>query len=488
MTSAPKGEYDPFDEPPKKGKKKWLAILVILVLAGITVYRVADALKPAAVLEAEPVKVKVATVENGSIYATAPLTGRIQAVDEAAVVPMTSGEVTAVHVSLGDYVSKGTVLFELDRTQMASTYSQAQAGYSQAQAGYSQAQAGYSQAQAAVNQAQLSLNSAKTDYERMKALYQEGAVSQQQYEQVELQYKVAQQNVSTSSAAVDASKASLDAAQAAMDSASASMASASEALSYCTVTAPISGYVTSVNVMAGGLAGQTQAAVTISDTSQLEISTTISEYLITKVAPGDKVDVYVSTLSSEPFTGTIKALAPAPAMGTLTYPATISVEDPEKVIQAGMFAEVQIISDKKENALCIPSSAVFMKGGESMVAVLDEKRIPTLKVVTTGLDNGEKVEITSGLSAGETIVISGQEYVVAVSYTHQMCIRDRYQLSSKLHSALQIQIVSLFHTPNCGSISILTFLLSRDFTNVSVTGLLNILGDADFILSKLSQC
>jgi RND family efflux transporter MFP subunit len=152
-------------------------------------------------------------------------------------------------------------------------------------------------------------------------------------------------------------------------------------------------------------------AVTVADVSALEINTTISEYLISKVHVGDPVDIYIKSLSNEPFPGGITALSPAPATGTLTYPVTISVTDGSGVIKAGMFAEVQIISDKKELVLCIPSDAVFIKSGEAKVVVLNGT-IPSLVTVTTGLDNGTLVEITNGLEAGDTIVTSGQHYVI----------------------------------------------------------------------------
>ena len=152
-------------------------------------------------------------------------------------------------------------------------------------------------------------------------------------------------------------------------------------------------------------------AVTIADVSSLEINTSISENLIGKVKKDDSVDIFIKTLSNEPYSGKIIAISPAPATGTLTYPVTISVEDKDENIKAGMFAEVQIVTDKREDVICIPSDAVFVKSGESKVVVLNDN-IPTLKTVSTGLDNGTMVEITSGITIGETIVVSGQQYVV----------------------------------------------------------------------------
>lgn len=339
----------------RNNKKKWVLIAIALAVIALIIFRFVDSSKPIDNANAQPVNVTVATVEYGSIYATSPLTSRIDPIESASVIPLTAGEVVSVRVSLGDYVKEGDVLFELDRTQMATSY----------------------------NQAKLAYDSAKSDYDRVSLLYKEGAVSLQQYQGAKTQLDVSKQSLTV----------------------------AASALSYCTVTSPIDGYVTSVNVSVGGLASQAAPAVTVADVSSLEINTTISEYLISKVKVGDPVDIYIKTISDKPFQGSIKALSPAPATGTLTYPATISVIDESGTIKAGMFAEVEIVSDKKEHVLCIPSDAVFIKSGESKVARL-EGTTPSLVTVKTGLDNGTLVEITDGLAAGDTIVTTGQQYVI----------------------------------------------------------------------------
>ncbi|MDO4553196.1 MAG: efflux RND transporter periplasmic adaptor subunit [Bacillota bacterium] len=349
-------------------KKKIALIVVIAVVAVIGAYRIIEALAPAEVAEQAPVNVMVATAELGSINTTSLITGRIEAVDEAVVVPLVAGEVSSVNVSLGDYVEQGAVLFTIDSTTASSSYTQARTAYDLAASG---------------------LETARTNLERITVLYQEGAVSLAEYEGAQNAY----------------TQASLS-----MEQARSGLSAASDALGYYTVTAPISGYITSVNVSAGSLAGQSAAAVTMADTSRLQMSVSVAEYLVGNLQTGDPVDIYISTLSEEPFQGTISALAPAPATGSLTYPATISVDNPDGSIMAGMFAEVRFISESRENVLCIPSDAVFMKSGLSMVAVLEDG-LPVLKEVTTGIDDGEMVEITGGLSPGETIITQGQQYV-----------------------------------------------------------------------------
>lgn len=338
-------------------RRRWRPILIaigvlVLALAG---YRVWEATRPPAASVTVPINVTVGTAHISSIYATSPLTGRIEPTASASVIPLAAGTVTSVDVELGQEVREGDLLFTIDSAPVATSYQQAKIGY----------------------------DTARADFLRIETLYKEGAVSLQQYQGAKAQ----------------------------MDLAAQSLASASEALSNYRVTAPIDGFVTSVNVSVGSLVSQAMPAVTIADTSSLKIQTGISEYLISRVHPDDEVDIFVRTASDAPLAGRITAVSPAPAAGTLTYPVTITVDDPDGVVRAGMFAEIQLVSDKREDVLCVPSEAVFIKSGVSRVVVLKD-RIPTIVTVTTGLDNGTLAEITSGLSEGDIIVTTGQQYVV----------------------------------------------------------------------------
>jgi len=337
-----------------KGPQKILLIVVFVMIA-LGVYRIAAIISGPTQKEEPPVNVTVSEAETGSLFTTSPVTGRIAPVNEAVIIPLASGRVTAVHVSLGDYVEKGTVLFEIDKTQIAASYSQATAAF----------------------------QAAKTAYNAMSALYAEGAVSLADYESAKSAYASAQ--------------------------AAATMAG--EAYKNCSPASPISGYITSLNVSLGNLASTGSVAATIADTSSLKIDADISEYLIGKIAVGDDVQIYVGTLGDTAYTGKVTALSPAPAAGGLTYPITITVTDKRSDIKAGMFAEVQIIAESKDEVIIIPSDAVVIKSGRSLVATIDENNIPTYKEVVTGIDNGEFVEIKAGLKSGEKIITSGQQYI-----------------------------------------------------------------------------
>ena len=338
----------------KRNKRKIVFIILALIALSIIGFRVFQFFANDSTQEASVINVKVGKVEVASIVATSPVTGRIEPIEEVSIMPMASGEVTSVHVKIGDRVSKGTLLFELDKGQIAASYNQAASSY----------------------------NFAKTSYERMSVLYKEGAVSLLDFEQSKVQY----------------------------ESARASYTLASEAYGNANVKSPIKGFVTSLNVSVGSMASPGVPAASIADVSRLVINTNISEYLIGQIKTGDTVEIYISTLGEKTFAGTVTALSPAPAKGTLTYPVEILVKDDTNIVKAGMFAEVRIVSAEREQVLSIPSDSVIVKNGKSLVVVI-KNNLPEYREITTGLDNGTSVEVLTGLKENEVIVTEGQQYI-----------------------------------------------------------------------------
>jgi RND family efflux transporter MFP subunit len=330
-----------------------LAVVVLFVLFGA--FRiVSNRLGDTGTTGSDVINIRVTAAAITTLENTSPLTGRLEPVEEVSVIPKAMGEVTAVYVELGQKVTKGTVLFEIDKTQITTSYNQAKAAF----------------------------NDAETNLARMETLHSEGAVSQQQYEQAKTAYTVARE----------------------------SYTSASDAIGNYTVTAPIDGYVTSVNVDEGGIASQSMAAVTIANIDKLVIDTSVSEAVINKIKVGDKVGVVVSSVSDQPFPGTVTALSPAPAAGSLTYPMEVTLDNASAEIKPGMFAEVIIVSEKTADVIALPSGAVLIKSGKTVVAEIEDNKV-VFKEVVVGVDNGTLAEIKSGVKAGDTVVIEGQYYL-----------------------------------------------------------------------------
>lgn len=338
----------------KFGRKKTMFILLAIIVLLLVGFRFFQFFSDNSTQQTSVVNVKVDTVKYGSISATSPITGRIEPIEEVSIMPMASGEVTAVNVSIGDRVSKGTVLFEINKAQVSASYNQASSSY----------------------------NFAKISYDRMSILYNEGAVSMSDFQQSKVQY----------------------------ESALAAYTMAGEAYANTSVKSPIDGFVTSLNVSVGSMASPVAPAASIADISNLVINTTVSEYLIGHIKTTDAVEISVSTLGDNTFKGIVSSISPAPAKGTLTYPIKISVQDETGIVKAGMFAEVRVVSAERENVLSIPSDAVIVKNGKSLVVVV-KNNLPLYREITAGLDNGTQVEVIKGLKKDEVIVVEGQQYI-----------------------------------------------------------------------------
>ena len=344
-----------FERIRKLSKKQRIVLVVVLLFFAVGVFRiVSNKLEDKTVVSSDVINIRVTTAAITTLENTSPLTGRLEPVEEVTIIPKAMGNVTSVNVELGQKVAKGTVLFAIDNTQIATTYNQAKAGFSDAQ----------------------------TNLNRMEALYKEGAVSLSQYEQAKTAYTVAKETYT----------------------------SASDGMSNYAVTSPIDGYITSINVEVGSMASQAAAAATIANIDKLEIETSISETIINKIKIGDKVNVLVSSVSDEPFTGTVTALSPAPAVGSLTYPMKVTLDNATAEVKPGMFAEVIITSDKTAGVIALPSSAVRIISGKAVVATIEDKKV-VFRDVVVGVDNGTLAEIKSGVKAGDTVVIEGQDYL-----------------------------------------------------------------------------
>ena len=401
-------EYTPLEAKPKKGKKKTILIiiLVVVLILGFIAYRVIEnAQREEYIPEAQLVNVHVATSELRSLYSTAPISGRINPIEEVIITPLASGEVTRVHVSMGDKVTIGARLFDIDASQQAAQLS---AGVNQASAGVNQASAGVSAARTAIGTAASSVDIARTNADRMQTLFNEGAISLQALEQAQNSLTQAEAGLSQAQAQYATARASLDAASSALGAASSALGGT---INNSQVTSPINGYVTSLNVSVGSLASPGVVAATIADVSELVINTSVSEQIAFRLRAGDPVSIAISVLGDELHPGVVTAVSPAPALGGLTFPVTISVPNETGQIMAGMFAEINIVADQRHNVLTVPSDAVIIRGGRPLVVVLDAQNIPEFRQVTVGLDNGIYAEISSGLSVGETVVIAGQHFV-----------------------------------------------------------------------------
>ena len=353
-------------------------ILIVLTLVFTLVLTACGGKAEVEEVEESYIAVEIETLDRTELYIENVFSGKVFADKDVNVNPLVMADVETVNVKVGDYVDKDQLLFTLDGDNIQNQVDQAYAAYSAAMASYE------------MTKEQIAM--AKDSFERTKELYDEGVVSKAQYDQAELA----------------ASDRPLETAEKGLDQARLGYNQALDALDNVEVKAPISGTVTSVNVETGEMASGGQSAVVIMDLDSVVIEINVPENIVNKIYEGQKVNLQVESAGIDT-EAVILSVSDSVDMMNNLYPVTISAENNGKV-KAGMFAQVTVNTDLREDVISIPGDAVLEKDGNSIVYV-EVEGIAYEKTVETGLDTGHMVEIISGLEDGERIITKGQNYI-----------------------------------------------------------------------------
>lgn len=188
----------------------------------------------------------------------------------------------------------------------------------------------------------------------------------------------------------------------------------------CTVTAPISGVVTAVNVDEGALYSGS-SIVTIEDESAYEIEAQIDEYDIANIEEGQKVTFTTNATGDEELTGKVKSIAPratsattaaASSSSTVTYKVTMSIDKPNDALKMDMTAKLSIIVDSKDNVLSVPYDCIQTdEDGKDYIEVLSEDGTDAAAEGEAAADaaNTRRIYVTTGLETDYYVEIISDE-------------------------------------------------------------------------------
>lgn len=309
------------------------------------------------------VAVQVATVELDQIPMMAVVPGSVVPEQKANIASRLTGYIQKLDVNVGQTVKQGELLFSIDSADIKSGIVQANAAYKQAMAG---------------------LKDAELDFKRFSKLYKEASVSKQQYDKMRLQYSVAQQNVA-------AAKSSLN--------------QAKEQLHYANVKAPFDGVVVEKLAVAGDLAAPGKPILVIENATSLSVQTEVAGDLFAALRLGDEVQMVLDG-QPEPIVGTVYTLVGAANPKTRTH--TVKLSLPEGLnVNSGTFARVSFKRGARQTIM-IPERAVVVRAGIEGVFVVKESKA-FFHMVRTGLKRSGDIEVQSGLSVGEQIVVSNNQ-------------------------------------------------------------------------------
>ncbi len=386
-------------------KRKLLALL----LAALTVLALVSCGEEEVTETAAPsgVAVQVSAVEKRDVSTENRVSGTVTSDDETSIYVAATAKCTAVYFEAGDTVEKGDIICTLDLGSTLASYNAARISYDSSAASYNQQQQVFDR-QLAMHDRQIAL------YEKTladtQALFAIGAASQLEIDQAELQLEGARIQRMSTVAQRDTTLAQL---RAGMENYRSNLEQLGLVMddvdSKGNVVAPASGTLASLSATEGGFISSSYPVAVISGAEQMKITVYVSESLVPKLAIGDTAHVSVAAAPAE-FTGVIRSVEQAANMQTKLYAVVLSVPSGMTGLISGMFADVTFYTDTSADTLAVPSEAILTANGEQYVYIVSNGaavRTP----VTTGLHGDGVTEVRSGLTAGQQLVVVGQQYL-----------------------------------------------------------------------------
>jgi RND family efflux transporter MFP subunit len=310
-----------------------------------------------------------------------------------------AGYVRSIRVDIGSHVKKGDVLAVLDVPEIQDDLQKAKAGVAAAEANVVTAQASVQRAQAAAGIAHVS-------FQRINdvATKNKGLVPRQEVD-------VAESRDAEAVAQLASARSDLQAAEDSKAAAESEYARAGAMLQYATICAPFNGVVTrryanTGSMIQAGTSSQTQAMpiVRLAQNDLLRLTLPVPVTDAAEIRDGQPVDVNIAN-PSRTLKGTIARYADSVQMSTRTMDTQVDVPNPDGSLIPGMYAEVHLHLADRQNVLSVPVDAVDGLGTAMEQAYVVRSGVIHVVQVTTGLQTPTRLEILSGLRAGDQVVV-----------------------------------------------------------------------------------
>ena len=360
----------------------YVALVIVLAVLALVIVRMLDKKGQdvgQATVREEARPVTVATVEQQDFAVEIDAVGTLKARETSPLSAKVAGTVNEVLVDMGDRVEKDQVVIRLDRTNYDLAVQQARAALAAARSIIPQAAAQNDQAQ--------------KEYRRAADLLKEKVIPQSRFDAAEAAYKTARESVSSAAAQRDQAKAALNAAL--------------EHLNDAEIKAPIAGTVVQRNVEVGQAVSPGLPLLRIVDQQSMKIDLNLPETDIGRLSGETGAVLTADAYPGLEFPAQVAVINPMVDPATRTFSLRIEVPNDSGKLMDGMFARVRLSLDRK-TSLAIPRNALQSLPGSAAyyVYVVDQGKAAKIPV-EVGATNKRFVEITGGLSEGQTVVTSG---------------------------------------------------------------------------------
>jgi multidrug efflux system membrane fusion protein len=395
-------------------RKKWVVISIVSLAITIT----SCGKKQEAVIEKPTLLqgVKIETIKLSSVQEDYEAVGTVRSKTTSVLSSKTVGNILAIHVREGDRVRMGQVLIEIDDRDTRAQLQKAQAGLREVQDAQEEMDQNIRAAESAKEAAEAARSLAAATFKRYKALLEEKSVSQQEFDEVQARLKVAEAEVDRAERMLRAHMAKKSQLLAKMEQVKADIASAQVYVGYSRILSPFNGIVTSKQAEIGLLAAPGVPLLTLEDNSHYRLEVSVEDSMLKKIRLETPVRISIDALGPQELTSRVTQIVPASDPGSRSFTVKVDLlvgkggPSGQPLLRSGLFGKAHFPIGQKE-ILKVPQKAILQRGQLVGVFIADSSNTLRLRLIKTGKQYGDHMEVLSGLNEGDRIVVEGMEKV-----------------------------------------------------------------------------
>jgi HlyD family secretion protein len=360
---------------------------------------------------------RLAVVEQGTMVRSVVATGKIEPIAKVEIKSKANGIIERLHVDVDQIVQPGQVLAELDKENLTARLREARANLQAAEAAHEAAIAQLKKNEIEAESPEIEF--ARRTYLRAEQLFEQKLVAQNGLDEAKSALEQAENRQRAARSQLIIGRAKVAEAAAHVAQARAAVERADEELANATLRAPIRGTVLTRDVELGSpvssilnLGANATLVMTLGDIERVFVRGKVDESDIGRVRLDQPARITTETFRDRLFNGRVTQISPIGVEkdNVTTFEVEISIDNPGQALKANMTANAEIVLEEHPSSLLLPEAAVtYDAQRRAFVDLADpgakngRRRVP----VAVGIGNGTKVQVTSGVKAGDKVILPG---------------------------------------------------------------------------------
>jgi RND family efflux transporter MFP subunit len=382
--------------------------LLIVIAAGCSSKARQQSVEASAPATAEPVPVSVVLAEARRVDRFILVTGSLLPDETVTISSEVQGRISSINADFGQFVRKGDILVEIEKTELQIALDRSRAALAQALArvGLDPSQADQSPTSTpAMRQAMAQLEDARFKYENARKLVKTGDISQDRFNELEKAYRARE-------AMFEAARDEMRTLWANVEAIKAEVRLAEKRLRDASIRAPFDGSISERKVAPGQFIKDNTPLLTLVKTNPMRVRLEVPETASGAVKVGTRLEFTTDAVPDQKFTAVVRELNPSLNEQSRSLIAEARLANSDARLRPGMFVQVRLILARDIEAVMVPQQAVYTVAGLTKLFVVRDGKLVECRV-SPGMTLDQWMEVPSGqVKAGDQVVVGNLAQLV----------------------------------------------------------------------------